>query len=397
MDDAHILTNAHVVGPDWDGPGTVVVEDGLVVDVIRGRSYRAGTDLGGCWLAPGCIDVHSDYLEREIRPRPSAEFPLPLAFHFMDQRAAACGLTTVMSAVSFSQQEDRPEERTFANAIERARFLDSLVSGALVRHFLHARIDPNTDAVLDHLGAMDAITSLLLVVYNDSVPGQRQFRFEDLVRKRADSMGLSLEDARALLERKVADRSRVNHRGAIRDALGAGRILGSHDDTTVAHVEEAHAFGATLSEMPTTLEAARRAKELGMWVCMGAPNYVRGGSHCGNLACSDALAEDCVDLLCSDYHFPSMHGAVVKMLEAGIAPSRCFELVSLNPARLLGLDDRLGSIEVGKAADLVAFEARRDFSRIARVWVDGRERLRLDVVVGSGAPVASTELRAAVG
>jgi N-acetylglucosamine-6-phosphate deacetylase len=71
--------------------------------------------------------------------------------------------------------------------------------------------------------------------------------------------------------------------------------------------------------------------------------------------------------------------------------------VSLNPARLLGLDDRLGSIEVGKAADLVAFEARRDFSRIARVWVDGRERLRLDVAVGSGAPVASTELRAAVG
>ena len=36
--------------------------------------------------------------------------------------------------------------------------------------------------------------------------------------------------------------------------------------------------GATLSEMPCSIEAARKAKELGMMVCMGAPNYFRGGS-----------------------------------------------------------------------------------------------------------------------
>ncbi|MEM6707958.1 MAG: alpha-D-ribose 1-methylphosphonate 5-triphosphate diphosphatase [Pseudomonadota bacterium] len=371
---SHILTGCRIVTPEWDDEGTVVVEDGVIAEVLRGRHFSAGEDLAGQWLTPGCIDIHSDYLEKELRPRPSAEFPLPLAFHFMDQRAAACGLTTVMSAVSFSDKVENG--RSFASAVERAQGLDELRQGALVRHLLHARLDPNTDAVLQHLDELKAIESLKLTVFNDSVPGQRQFRYEDLVRKRMDSMAKSEPEVRAILDEQIAQRSAINHRGPIAETLAGVQILGSHDDTTVAHVDEAHAFSATLSEMPTTIEAARRARELGMWVCMGAPNYVRGGSHCGNLACKDAMAEDLVDIICSDYHFPSMHGTVVRMMADGISPSRSFDYVALNPARLLGMDDAIGSIEVGKQADLVAFEAEDAYTRVSRVWLAGRERYR---------------------
>ena len=38
-----------------------------------------------------------------------------------------------------------------------------------------------------------------------------------------------------------------------------GIALASHDDTTVAHVEQAHAEGASMSEFPTTLAAAQAA------------------------------------------------------------------------------------------------------------------------------------------
>ena len=383
---SHILTGARVVTPTWDDHATVVVDDGVIVEILRGKRYRSGIDLDGQWLTPGCIDIHSDYLEREIRPRPSAEFPLPLAFHFMDQRAAACGLTTVMSAVSFSDKEEMG--RSFGAAVERAQFLDRLTHGALVRHMIHARLDPNTEGVLPHLDALRDIESLRLVVYNDSIPGQRQFRYEDLVRKRAESLGITPDAARAMLDAQIAERSSINLRGTISAALAGRQVLGSHDDTTVAHVDEAYAFSATLSEMPTTIEAARRARELGMWVCMGAPNHVRGGSHCGNLACHDAMAEDLVDILCSDYHFPSMHGAVLRMMAEGITPSRCFDYVALNPARLLGLEGSIGSIEVGKEADLVAFRAASDFARVTRVWVAGQERFHADAQ-GSTAARAS--------
>jgi len=38
-----------------------------------------------------------------------------------------------------------------------------------------------------------------------------------------------------------------------------GIALASHDDTTVAHVQQAHAEGATMSEFPTTVAAASEA------------------------------------------------------------------------------------------------------------------------------------------
>jgi alpha-D-ribose 1-methylphosphonate 5-triphosphate diphosphatase len=109
---------------------------------------------------------------------------------------------------------------------------------------------------------------------------------------------------------------------------------------------------------------------------MGAPNYFRGGSHCGNLSCVDALDEGLVDILCSDFHFSSMLGSVVTMMRAGIHPSVAINMVSLNAARRLRRDADLGSIEEGKKADLVAFSPRDSFAVVTRVWVGGTLRLR---------------------
>jgi len=113
-----------------------------------------------------------------------------------------------------------------------------------------------------------------------------------------------------------------------------------------------------------------------MMVCMGAPNYFRGGSHCGNLSCVDAMAEGLVDILCSDFHFPSMLASAVRMMEHGSDPSAAVNLMSLNAARHLRRDAELGSIEVGKKADLVAFLPRDGFAAVTHVWVDGGVRLK---------------------
>lgn len=365
----HILSNARIITPTDHFEGSVIIENGIITDVAKNKHYADGEDLAGMWLAPGCIDIHSDYLEREIHPRPGANFPIPMAFHFMDQRAAACGLTTVLSAVSFSNNEGMG--RTFEHAISQSKEMDVLRRSALVRHFVHARLDPNTDVVLDYLDTMKEIESLKLVVYNDAVPGQRQFAFDDLVVKRAKMKGISEEESRQRLLQQVEELSKINHRGAIQAAFEGFCPLGSHDDTTIAHVEEAKQFGATLSEMPTTLVAARKAKELGLLVCMGAPNYVRGGSHCGNLSCVEAVHENVVDMICSDYHFPTMLSSVMMMIRDGISPSQAINYVSLNPARLLELDDTLGSIEVGKEADLVAFRNQSTYADVVKLWVRG--------------------------
>lgn len=62
----------------------------------------------------------------------------------------------------------------------------------------------------------------------------------------------------------------------------------------------------------------------------------------------------------------------------GISLVRAAQVLSLNPARLLGVADRVGSIEVGKDADLVVLDDAHALVAVMRrgEWVVGAERLQ---------------------
>lgn len=71
----------------------------------------------------------------------------------------------------------------------------------------------------------------------------------------------------------------------------------------------------------------------------------------------------------------SIAGSVINMLDAvrmmrslGVSDVGLARMASLNPARLLGLGDVCGSIEVGKRADLVALDAD---ARVRRTFIGG--------------------------
>lgn len=366
--DRQILTNARIVTPTSDFIGSLIIENGLIADLIKDKYYPEGNNQQGQWLIPGIIDIHTDYLEKEVNPRPSATFPLSFAMHYLDARAASCGLTNVFCAISFS--DDTMKGRTFSDAIQFVKEFDKITSNLLIRHNLHARLDPNTDSVLEYLDEMKTLTSLSLIVYNENIPGQRQFKVDDLIEKWAIVKGKSREQVETEINEKIERLSKINHRPEIYASFNKRFVIGSHDDTTEDHVTEAKKYGAVLSEMPTTIEAARKAKELDMWVCMGAPNYYRGGSHCGNLSCIDAMNENLVDILCSDYHFPALLGSVVKLIQNGISPHKAIAYVTCNPAKMLHFND-VGSIEVGKKADLVSFSIIESHAAVSNVYIEG--------------------------
>ncbi len=374
-----IITNARIVTPAESFVGTLVVEDGIIASIEEHRSYSEGYDAQGQWLIPGVIDIHTDYFERELHPRPSAAFPAELAFHMMDTRALASGLTTILGAVRISDDHKGKTHPLRANnGMALADEYERLSKLSSARHYMHIRWDTNFEPVDSILAKLADYESIGNIVYNENIPGERQFRsLEDIARKRAASNGVTFEEAMDGLRESIERNRLINNRGKVRDTFAGKVCIGSHDDTTVEHVDEAFEMGVTLAEMPTTIEAARRAKELGMSVCMGAPNYYRGGSHCGNLSCLDALQEDLVDALCSDYHFPSMLGCVVKMIANGIDPSFAVNLVTLNPARIIGKAAELGSLEVGKRADLTLFEPKTGYGRVTETWVDGVSRFSL--------------------
>jgi N-acetylglucosamine-6-phosphate deacetylase len=63
-----------------------------------------------------------------------------------------------------------------------------------------------------------------------------------------------------------------------------------------------------------------------------------------------------------------------------IEPSEAFKFVTINPAKQLKIDDKVGSIEEGKDADLVVWSGppSSSLSRCERTFVDGREMFSLD-------------------
>lgn len=373
-----ILTHARVVCPDKELYGTVVLQNGRITDILA-RTIPEGINLHGAFLIPGVIDIHSDYLEREMSPRPSAKIPLDLAMHVMDMRALSSGLTTVATAARITQEKEEGGEpwrgHMRNSGIQLARQFEELAPQMRVRHVVHVRWNTNfepEDGLFEELLELKTIGN---IVFNDDAPGQRQFRDLDaLIQQHAHRRNLSLEEAREWMEERIANAGKINNRMTVKTKLGSEIPLGSHDDTTIEHVLEAYESGATLSEMPCSIEAARKAKELGMMVCMGAPNYYRGGSHCGNLGCHEALAENLVDIICSDYHFPSMLAGLTRMVEEGLSLPAATKLFTLNPARHLRMDAERGSIEVGKRADLVAFHHHNGFGDVEHVWVDGELR-----------------------
>jgi imidazolonepropionase-like amidohydrolase len=73
----------------------------------------------------------------------------------------------------------------------------------------------------------------------------------------------------------------------------------------------------------------------------------------------------------------SLHDELVLLVEAGLSPRDALAAATLNPARVLGLQASLGSIEAGKLADLVLLDANplesiRNVSRISGVISNGR-------------------------
>ena len=81
----------------------------------------------------------------------------------------------------------------------------------------------------------------------------------------------------------------------------------------------------------------------------------------------------------------SLHEELVLLVQAGLTPSEALQTATVNPARVLGMADSLGTIEVGKLADLVLLDANpladiANSRRIRAVVAGGRlyRRANLD-------------------
>ena len=68
-----ILTNARIVLPDEIVEGSLLLRDGLIAAIETGAA-RAGEDMGGDYIIPGLVELHTDHLEGHYAPRPKVRW-----------------------------------------------------------------------------------------------------------------------------------------------------------------------------------------------------------------------------------------------------------------------------------------------------------------------------------
>ena len=370
-----ILTNARLVLEDTILEGTIFVRDGKIAAIDNFKS-RIGLDMEGDYILPGLVELHTDHLENHYLPRPGVRWDLKSAIQAHDAQIAASGITTVFDCLRIGMDESggfgAGEMKSMSQAIEAAQKDGRLRS----EHRIHLRCEVSAPDVMDRFAEFDDVESVGLVSLMDHAPGQRQFQtMEQYTLYYKEKRGLSDEEFAHFVKRRQEQSAlySARHRKLLADSCSQRRIaVASHDDATLAHVEEAKHYGTSVAEFPTSLEAARASHDAGMGVLMGAPNVVRGKSHSGNIAARELAAENVLDILSSDYVPASLIHAPFVLADtlSGITLPQAIAMVTANPARQVGLEDR-GRLADGLKGDLVRVRYQNGLPQVRGVWRDG--------------------------
>lgn len=377
MTETLTLANARLILPEGEMTGRITLSGGEIVEMAAGSAVPTGAvDCNGDIVAPGLVELHTDNLERHIRPRPSAHWPHKPAIVAHDAELAACGITTVYDAIRVGSIEGKGGVGWSRYARDLAdELLAMRASGALkISHHIHLRAEICSHSLIDELAQFGPEDRVGILSLMDHTPGQRQFAdLSQYATYMKGKHGLSEEvfqehvRTRQALGGQVRDRHET---AAVEAAQRLGAVLASHDDTEVAHVVRSAGHGIALAEFPTTREAARACRQNGIAVMMGAPNLVRGGSHSGNVSALDLAREDLLDIVSSDYVPAALLYAAVLLGDLWGDLPRAMATVSHAPAHAAGLVDR-GTLAEGMRADMIRFRLVDGVPVLRGVWSAG--------------------------
>jgi imidazolonepropionase-like amidohydrolase len=182
---------------------------------------------------------------------------------------------------------------------------------------------------------------------------------------------LKLEALCRVLRREIPWRQHCHRADDIATAMRMAREFGY--DLVIDHGTEAHLLAdqiaaASIPVIIGPLFTSRSKVEL----------RNRSLANPGRLAAAGVTIAITTDHPVVPIHF-LIHQATLAVKE-GLDPVTALRAVTINPARIIGCDDRIGSLTAGKDADVVIWsgDPLDVMSRAERAYVDGREIYRYD-------------------
>ncbi|CAA6606483.1 Amidohydrolase [Rhodospirillaceae bacterium LM-1] len=329
------------------------IENGCIASIGGDARHERILDVRNSLILPGIVDLHGDAFERQLMPRPGVAFDSGLALIDTDRQLVANGITTAYHGLTWSWE---PGLRGTEAAHAFLQALTDVRPHLLADARLHLRHETyNLDAELQILAWLgDGRIDLL--AFNDHMAhiGEKLDK-PDRLAQFAGRTGLGSAEFLDLYN-KVKERAGEVEQSIMRlaDAARLKNVpMASHDDESKVDRAWFHALGCNISEFPVDEATAGFAIANQDCVILGAPNVLRGQSHCGRLMAAEMAERGLCTALASDYYYPALFHAPFKLAREGrMTLAGAWTLVSANPAQAVGLNDR-GKLETGRRADIL--------------------------------------------
>lgn len=387
----YLLKNSKIISEDGILEGyEILIKDDIIVKIEKSEAIEKYIDIDnievldvkGNYIVPGIIDVHSDYIEGIVAPRPTSLMNFDLSIIEAEKIILNSGITTMYHSLAiFDDIVECKEIRKGKNVQKLINIIDSYRKNkTLVRHRIHARFELDCIKELQMLEELIDNDKVDLVSFMDHSPGQGQYKNIEIYKNIIQQYkNCSEKEAEKLIDIQMnKDVLKLESlEGVIKKCRKKGIKLASHDDDSKQKINLIDSLGIKISEFPINYSAAIHAKEKGMKTVGGAANVLLGGSHSGNISMAEAILEGVIDVLCSDYYPQALLQAPFLLSEKyNLDLCEMFKLVTLNPAKMLGIDNTYGSIKEGKKADLLIVK-KDEFAVINKVFVDGNIKLEI--------------------
>ncbi|KJZ83513.1 MULTISPECIES: phosphonate metabolism protein PhnM [Clostridium] len=380
----YLLTNGKIITEEGIIEGyDILIENDIIKKICKNGEVDSDEieviNAYGGFISPGFIDIHADYIENMSSPRPTSIMDFNLSLRETEKVLINTGITTMYHSLSLYGKdifENKPI-RSDENVIKLIDTIENTQNKRhLIRHRFHARFEIDNVKGVERLKKYIRDGKINLLSFMDHTPGQGQYRNIETYRKTLKGYKdvTDSEIDEMIEERQFKDTitsetiEEIAHMAKDRNIS-----IASHDDDSFDKIDFIKGIGATISEFPITMDVAKYAREKGMFTIAGAPNVLLGKSHSGNLSASEAIKDNCIDILCSDYYPAAMlHSVFILNEKYNMDLCEMFKLITINPAKAVKIDNILGSIKEGKKADILIIEKLEELPVITSVFVDGK-------------------------
>jgi imidazolonepropionase-like amidohydrolase len=378
-----------VTGEPIDG-ATVLIQDGKIAAIGAGLDVPAGAtviDAAGRWVLPGFIEAHGHVGVHEEGEgwagSDSNELTEPVTAHVRALDAinpADLGFRDAISggvlAVNVNPGSGNPIGGQTAALKCWGRTVDEMLLRAPAgmksalgenpkRVYGERKQSPST-----RLGTAAVIRSALVDAANYLARLDAEQRKPDADRKPIDR-DIKLEALGKVLRREIPWRQHCHRADDIATALRLAAEFGY--DLVIDHGTEAHLLADILAakDIPVIigpLFTSRSKVEL----------RNRSLANPGKLAAAGVTIAITTDHPVVPINFLAHQAAL--SVKHGLDRDVALQALTINPARIVGIEDRLGSIEPGKDADLVIWsgDPLDVLSRVTRALIDGAEVYRYE-------------------